>query len=414
MGSRAWLMKFLRDLRASYWFLPVVLVIVSQFLAGVILWIDRSLPVLVQHLLPGVLADTQAEGARTLLSLMASSVIGVAGVMFSLTMVAVSFASGNFGPRLVGNFMRDRGNQLSLGAMIATFTFCLQILRAVKSPAEGEQFVPHLALTTAVGLMLVSVLVMIYFIHHIPETIDVGNISAGLGRRLEIVVRREIDRHEKDEEAGQGAVAPSGRPLARPAMARSGYVQSMDFGRLSELEERHGWRLQLLAQPGDFVSAETPVLDVYPGHSDTAPTAAEQDSLCACFALGDNRTEDQSPLFLSDQLVEITARALSPGINDPFTACDCLNRMYAALHLALSHKRGLNPNETGALGQRQLTFAALLESSFTMALPYVAKDPMARDHMAGLILRLRPAARTTADARALDTLSDRLNAGAPD
>jgi uncharacterized membrane protein len=404
-GSRAWLIKLFGDIRASYWFLPALCVLVAHLIAAVTLRLDLAHPVFVDTL-PTAFPETRIAGARGLLTLMASSVIGVTGVMFSTTMVAVSFASGNFGPRLVGNFMRDRGTQWSLGILIGTFAFCLQILRAVHGGDDGSAFVPQLSLNAALALTLLSVLVMIYFVHHVPETINVSNISAAVGHRLEACIRKEIDRGATDEAS---LPVPDGAPMLQPCLARSGYIQSLDGARLRQLAQAQGWHILLRAQPGDFVTAEMPVLEVHAATADAPPDEAQRKALRACFALGDERTEDQNPTFLVDQLVEMTARAMSSGVNDPFTAIDCLNRMFAALDLALNCEDGLPHAEKDAIGQRNLTFALLLDRSFRASLPYVAEDPMARTHMRDLIARLRPSARTTREIEALTHLAQRLD-----
>lgn len=404
-GSRAWVAKLIGDIRASYWFLPTLCVALAHGLVWITLRLDRVHPDLTESL-PTVFSETQLDGARGLLTLMASSVIGVTGVMFSMTMVAVSFASGNFGPRLVGNFMRDRGTQWSLGILIGTFAFCLQILRAVHGAGEGAAFVPHLSLNAALGLTLISVLVMIYFVHHVPETINVSNITAALGHRLEECVRDEIRSREDGEDP---APVPDGAPLAQPCLDRSGYVQSLDYSRLGQLAEEGGWKILLRAQPGDFVTARTPVMEVHAGSGDTAPDDDDHDALCACFALGDERTEDQNPAFLVDQLVEMTTRAMSSGVNDPFTACDCLNRMYGALDIALNWEGGLPDAERGGLGEKLLTFRTLLERSFAPSIPYVVDDPITREHLRDLVARLRTAARGEADRALLDSLSRELD-----
>ncbi|MEY8839441.1 DUF2254 family protein, partial [Cribrihabitans sp. XS_ASV171] len=184
MAYRALALKTFYDIRASYWFVPTCLALLAVVLAQVTLWIDGH-PDWVGTVLPESMIHTQIDGARTTLSVIAQSVIGVAGVMFSITMVAVSFASGNFGPRLIGNFMRDRGNQWSLGILISTFVYALIILRAVQSKFGAEEaFVPQLSLVVAMGLAFLSVMVVIYFVHHVPETINVSNIAARLGREL--------------------------------------------------------------------------------------------------------------------------------------------------------------------------------------------------------------------------------------
>lgn len=407
-GSHAWLAKLFGDLRASYWFLPGICLVAAHLLAALTLRADRNAPDLLSAL-PSAFSDTQVEGARGLLTLMASSVIGVAGVTFSMTMVAVSFASGNFGPRLIGNFMRDRGTQWSLGILIGTFAFCLQILRAVQ--AGGDQvFVPNLSLNVALWLTLLSIGVVIYFVHHVPEMINVSNIAAALGRRLERCIREEIEAGRPDG----AAYKPTGAPDARPCLGWSGYVQTLDGDRLRDLAERNGWNLLLRAQPGDFVTADMPVVEVFTSRDGKIPDEDDDDALRACFAIGDERTEDQNPSFLVDQLVEMTARAMSSGVNDPFTACDCLNRLHAALDVALNHGDGIRQEERGPMGEERLTFCGLLERSFGESLPYIIDDRMAREHASGLIARLRPSARSQREAEALDALSASLSAHAGD
>ena len=184
-GSRAYVLKIAQDVRSSYWFIPSTLVVAALLLSELTQWIDHN-PDMLPVALPDDFLNTQVDGARQTLAVIAQSIIGVTGVMFSITMVAVSFASGNFGPRLIGNFMRDRGNQTSLGLLISSFVYTLMILRAVQSSgADGlESFVPQYSMVAAILLTLMSVGTLIYFLHHIPETINVSNISAALGRRL--------------------------------------------------------------------------------------------------------------------------------------------------------------------------------------------------------------------------------------
>lgn len=141
MNKRALLLKLAQDMRASYWFIPANMVLFAIVLAYGSEWLDHNAEIL-PFQFPESLIDTQVEGARSTLSTIATSVIGVTGVMFSMTIVAVSFAAGNYGPRLIGNFMRNRGNQISLGILIATFVYALLILRAVQDPPKRPKSRP--------------------------------------------------------------------------------------------------------------------------------------------------------------------------------------------------------------------------------------------------------------------------------
>jgi uncharacterized membrane protein len=127
------------------------------------------------------------EGARAILSAIASSMITVAGLTFSITMLTLQLASSQFGPRLLRNFMRDRGNQIVLGTFTATFIYCLLVLRTVRG-VEGSSFVPHLAVAFGVLLALTSIAVLIYFIHHIATAIRIETLLVALAHETHAAV----------------------------------------------------------------------------------------------------------------------------------------------------------------------------------------------------------------------------------
>ena len=119
----------------------------------------------------GLLYTFGPEGARAILSVIASSMITVASVIFSITMLTLQLASSQFGPRVLRNFMRDRSNQIVLGTFIATFLYCLLVLRTVRG-TDNSSFVPHLSVAFGALLAIASVAVLIYFIHHIADRRD--------------------------------------------------------------------------------------------------------------------------------------------------------------------------------------------------------------------------------------------------
>ena len=187
-GSR----KRPRHVRASYWFLPTLLALTGVALGlGLVLldarvgdaWLGRY----------EWFYGSRPEGARAMLSTIAGSTITVAGVVFSITLAAVTYASGQFGPRLLGNFMRDRGNQATLGVFIGTYLYCLVVLRTIRSAEETsadtagavrDAFVPHLAMFGGLALAIASTAVLIYFVHHVTSGIHINNVIARVGRHL--------------------------------------------------------------------------------------------------------------------------------------------------------------------------------------------------------------------------------------
>ncbi len=346
-------------------------------LARLMIWIDATQDP--SSVLPPDMTNTNIDGARTILSVIAQSMIGVAGVTFSITMVAVAHASANFGPRLIGNFMRDRGTQWSLGILISTFVYALLVLRSVQAPIDGEvsQFVPQLSIVVAMGLALLCVATVIYYVHHVPETINVSNIAEALGRKL---IHR-LERTAHDEELDQTVTEETA--TSELTLNYDGYVQQLNVEDLAEIAKEDGLSVHIVAAPGVFVIAGTPIALMSAEPSDACGTALRR-----CFALGKERTEDQDVLFLIAQQVEMLARALSPGVNDPYTAINCLNWLAAGLAAADRSGQyfGLEGRETTSVPP--LTWQRLLDASFHESWAYVQADALAREHWFALLDRM--------------------------
>jgi len=275
-----------------------------------------------------------AEGASSLLGAIAGSMITIAGVVFSMTLVALSLASSQLGPRLLRNFMRDNTTQMVLGTFVATFLYCLLVLRTIRR-AEEIVFVPHLSVTLGVLLAVVSVGVLIYFIHHVSVSIQANEIVARVGTELIEGIERLFP-----ENIGRGAPRIPMEPPdagfldtfdreARPiGSAGDGYLQFVDGDALIALAMQEDVVIRLERRPGHYVVATRPLALVWPGNKVTDHLI---DRINSAFALGNQRTSGQDVEFAVNQLVEIAIRALSPGVNDPFTAMVCVDHLGSAL-----------------------------------------------------------------------------------
>ncbi len=326
------LIKFVNDLSASYWFVPLCMVLGAMLLGLSSGWLDANQK---PDWLPWKVSAT-ADDARTILSVVATSVLGVAGVTFSITMVAVSFASSNYGPRLINNFMRDKGSQYTLGTFIGTFVYCLTVLTNLHgsmtsdSGKEIEAFIPNLSISVALLLTFASVSMLIFFIHHITETINIENIISGIGHNLknritELFPSRDTDIPLVEEVDFDTAI--HGKIIREVCTESIGYIQTIDMDSLSTLAEEQDLLISVHYRPGDFTTPHDCLMSVWT----CSPAEIPQDSLRKCFATGQERTEHQNVLFLVEQLSEVIARALSPGINDPYTAISCMNWFRTAL-----------------------------------------------------------------------------------
>lgn len=251
---------------------------------------------------------------------MASCTFGVAGTTFSITVAALSLASAQMGPRLLRNFVRDSGNQYALGIFLGTFAYALVVLRTVRSVDEVA-FVPHLGVTGALLLALLSVGTLVWFVHHVATGINVENVNDGVHRELS----EAIERLDPGPPGHVGAAAPP-RGM-RVAMAERGYLRAVDEQGLAAWAEKAGAVMVLLVRPGDFLFPGAPIAELVGAREGEEPTEA----LRAAFTLGSKQAATQDLEFAVRQLVEIALRALSPGINDPFTAIAVLDRLGAAL-----------------------------------------------------------------------------------
>ena len=318
-------------LRYSYWFVPAVMMGLAVLLAAALIASDRLIGD-ADAGLPTWLYAGGPDGAREVLSVIAGSMITVAGVVFSITIVALQLASSQFGPRVLRNFMRDRGNQIVLGTFVATFVYSLLILRTIRT---GEQeTVPALAVSVAVVLAVSSLAVLIYFIHHAAMSVQASHIVSAIGKEL----FETIDRIYPEEAEGASSEPPTiDEAEAVPVHLRhTGYVQAVDLTLLTQLAAEHDLLIRLTCGPGSFISTETVVMRLWPRERCTESVVDDaRDSV----ALGSIRTPEQDVLFAADQLVEVAMRSLSPGINDPFTAVSCIHWIGAAVIQILGRRR---------------------------------------------------------------------------
>ena len=167
--------KLINDLSEAFWVIPGLMVLAGVIAAYVFVLLDHVSPQPDPLLEEAWLYRGGPAGARAVLGAIASSTIAVAGTVFSITIAALSLASGQMGPRLLRNFTRDRGNQITLGAFIGTFVYALMVLRTVRSPLERE-FVPHLSLTVAILLAFVCVATLVWFVAHMAQRINVDTV----------------------------------------------------------------------------------------------------------------------------------------------------------------------------------------------------------------------------------------------
>lgn len=324
----------LRDrLRASYWFIPTIMAIMAFLLSILSVQADeiwgRQLAWVV-----GLVYVDSPEGARAVLSTVASSMITVAGTVFSLTMVVLQLTSQQYGPLVLSNFIRDRGNQFVLGIFTATFIYCLLVLRTIRGVGNSF-FIPHISVLIGLGLAIASLGVLIYFIHHVSDSIRASTIITRLSTDLKQAIHNlypeqlgydaeEVSprEHKLPEDFGDEAV---------PVMLNEGgYLQLVDEGNLLNLANEHDLIVKIVNRPGAFMLTGAVAALVWPpGHVDEKV----RDAINNALEIGPARTQEQDIEYLLNQLVAMAVRALSPSLNDPYTAMACIDRLAEILCL---------------------------------------------------------------------------------
>jgi uncharacterized membrane protein len=309
--------------RTTLWIVPATMVVFAVALFAVTYQFDSQVAAGDMRV-PGWAIAGDSDAARQVLIGIAAAVITVAGVVFSITILALQLASQQFGPRMLRNFIRDRGTQISLGAFVATFVYSVLTLGSVAH--QSRDFVPHISVTVALILTLGDLGVLIYFIHHVARSIQLTTVVSGIARDFRATlgdIREEAAAIRAPATAGPEADEirlrlEAGAPVPT---RRSGFLQAVGHDRLVRIAASSDAVIRLLHRPGHFVVAGQPLAVVWPVF--TAPDVAE--SLDREHIVGSNRTMTQDPGFAIDQLVEVAIRALSPAVNDTFTALNCID-----------------------------------------------------------------------------------------
>lgn len=321
-------------LHSSFWFVPALMALLALGLALVLLAIDERTGSEHMREITGMYKGGP-EAALQLLSTIAGSMVTVTGVTFSITIVALTLASSQFGPRLLRNFMQDTGNQVVLGTFLSTFLYCLIILQAV-SAEDGMEFVPRAAITVAILFAIISMGVLIYFIHHVASSIQAENVISLLASELNTIINRIYPEHLGDPGAAATSLeVPEGFDDEAVSIASpgTGYFKAVDDTELMDAAIRHDLVVQVVKRPGQYLIEGVPLFRVHPPRNLTDEARTD---LVRTVVTGTQRTMHQDVEFPIDQLVEIAVRALSPGINDPFSAMSCVDRLGAGLSLLAS------------------------------------------------------------------------------
>ena len=385
-----------------FWVLPFSIVLASLALSWLLPWIDQNASTQLPYVFEG-----GPDGARSLLSTIASAMISVTGLVFSITMVVLQLAQSQFTPRLLDSFLADRTTQATLGVFTASFVYSLAVLRTVRGSSEGiEQFVPQLSVSVAFLLVLAAVAMFIAFIHNITTTVQVATVIQRVGARTRELIEEQFGSPD-DEGLGFGATWSPEEGEARMPLVlhdRDGSVDLVDFSRLVSLARDHDVVVHLDVGLADFAASGQRIGTVW-GRDDLDEDVLR--SLSRTLGLSRTRTLTQDISFGLRQLVDIAERALSPSTNDPTTAVQVLDEIHVLLRM-LAVRRSISPyiadqDRVVRVAHRPPKFADLLDLAVDEVLLY-GKDGLQVPRKLESMLRdvldvARPEHRTVVEAK---------------
>ena len=358
------------NVSSSLWFVPVLIVVGYVSLAIALIEVDGRIDRELLAEYPRIFG-AGADGSRGMLSSIAGSMITVAGLTFSLTLLAMAQASSQYTSRILRNFMRDRANQFVLGFFVGIFAYCLVVLRTIRGGDEGR-FIPSIAVLFGLLFAISSVGVLIYFVHHIASSIQASSIISSAAeetmRAIERLFPHEVGEEADESETEEAQVALEGRSWQTIPAHDTGYLQDVDADRLVRFAREREYIVRLERGLGAFVVRGSPLVSI--SCKSEGSRKLDDDTtkeLNGLFTLGHYRTIDQDVSFGVRQIVDIALKALSPGVNDTTTAVVCVD--YLGAILAKLARRRIEKRYRSDAGEVQViargaTFESLVSEAF--------------------------------------------------
>jgi uncharacterized membrane protein len=401
--------RWLDQLRTGFWFMPSMMLLLASALALVLLNVDQRFD-------PGIKSSIEwaysggPEGARSLLSTIAGSMITAASVTFSLASVALSIASQQYGSRVLRNFMRDRITQILLGTFVSTFIYSVLVVRAIRGSDVSGGFVPAISVTVAIALSLISLVLLVFFVHHVSTSIQASHIVLVIAQDLHDATLKLYP--SKTGESGDEPPSLDDfheRASMSVALVDSGYLQSIDLDKLLAVATSKGVVIELTIKPGDHFVSGGEVARVWGA---AFLPELELKHIIGAFLFGGERTPAQDIRYQFQQLTDVVVRALSPGINDPFTAINGIDELASGVSQLARRPRVAEKrhDETGALRlivpRPQIT--EILEDTVGHIAIYAAADRFVMAGLHRVLDAVKPDLRGDRELSALTTLRGEL------
>jgi len=379
---------------ASLWFVPMLMSAAAVALAIGLLNVGNT--VVKDEKSYWLLYTGTTENARELLSALLSGMISLTALVVSITMVVLTLAAGQIGPRLIRSFIQDRVTQAVLGLFLADILYLLVVFRTVGAAEDGS--VPHLAVSTGTGLTALCLLILLFFINRLARSIIYDTVVREVAAELHGTAERLMPPRSAHPPAPPAALGDA----AWVELDGHGYVQTIDIRRLVETARAADAVIRLAIRPGLFVLARGRHVAIHPPAARTPHVCRR---IAGAVVLGSERTPAQDIEFGLRQMVEVGTRALSPGLNDVFTAMAVIDNLSASL--AALFGRALEPS-VACDGQGQvrvvrvvLTYEDMVTAAFDQIRHAGASNPTVLVRLLDGITRLAPCVQEESQRAAL-------------
>ena len=359
---------YYNKLKSTFWFIPVLIIIFSIFLSIGLIILDEEVTISRDGIGQFIFVNS-ADSARSILSTISGAMIGVAGTVFSVVLVALTLASSQFGPRLIKNFMYVTLNQVVLGSYISTYLYCLFVLNAIRE-SDNYTFMPVISIFFAIIAALINIILLIVFIHQIAISIQadkvISDISAVIHKQLETIYPKTIGQNlNADENKVFEELKLKYSKSISIKSQKSGYFQYIDGESLLKIMTKFESVIELHFKPGDHIVEGIEIGKIYT-NSDLQKDQIEK--IHDQFVIGKIKVSDQDLEFSINQMVEIASRALSPGVNDPFTAITCIDNLTASLcsldQINLPSKYRIDEENQLRIIAKTINFEGVIDAAF--------------------------------------------------
>ena len=311
------------NLRGGFLVRPLTIALVLGCAGASLSWLEEVLPQL-SAWVPKTLFPSQSDPqvAQIILGGIAASIMTVVSIVFAILLMTLTLASMQFSPRIIVSFTRDRVTQWTLGIFLGTFLYCLAGLPAARS--RPEPFAPVVTVVGAILLAIACVAWLLFFIHHISRAISVSSIVDRIASETELVIDEAMPWPRRNN--GLARLDAGMDSLSGPVLGsgRAGYIRFIDARRLVALARAYHVKMRVLRRVGQFVPASGALLVL----SREAPLPKDVVmEILSAFDIGPSRTLEQDVEFGVLQIVDIALKAISPAVNDPTTAINCVDQL---------------------------------------------------------------------------------------